>query len=280
VQNQAHDNQRVVIVGDVHGDYAVLAQLLRRLGVIDDQGIRQPGFHTIQLGDYIDGAYRGVPPEWDWHVLERAETWFDVLLVGNHEPWWAFDLKTGKPGPYNAAPPPYPARNRQMLRRLWRTGRLRVAYSTGPWLLTHGGVHREHLARHPKLETAAQWDEYLNQRFREHLVKRGFDPIFDSDGLRSTGGIFWCHLPERSDESDESVPQIVGHSHGARPYKFGPAESWCVADTSGDGVCALLSRRSGGWSPVFTRYGRSTRHLVKAIWGEDAAEDAHWRRRR
>ncbi|PWB77259.1 MAG: hypothetical protein C3F15_03615 [Holophagae bacterium] len=81
--------QRVVAVGDVHGDIDAFASILREAGLIDAAGEWAGGGATlIQLGDILD---RGPRPRAVFDLLIRLEAEAQraggrvIVLLGNHE---------------------------------------------------------------------------------------------------------------------------------------------------------------------------------------------------
>src|SRR5580765_5834762 len=80
---------RIVAVGDVHGDYDQLVAVLRSAGLIDEQGTWSGGkTHLVQNGDVLD---RGPDSRKAMDLLMRLEKQaaeaggFVHALIGNHE---------------------------------------------------------------------------------------------------------------------------------------------------------------------------------------------------
>jgi len=99
--------ERIVAVGDVHGAYEQLVQILRAAGVIDER-LRWSGgrTHLVQLGDVVD---RGADARKALDLLRRLEkearrTRGAVhALIGNHEAMRMLgDLRYVSPGEYAA----------------------------------------------------------------------------------------------------------------------------------------------------------------------------------
>jgi hypothetical protein len=90
-------NQRIVVIGDVHGELGGLLEVLNMAGVVDGNECvwaakPQPAGGTllVQVGDIVD---RGPSATEAWHCLktlqESAPAGSEVVrLVGNHDIWW------------------------------------------------------------------------------------------------------------------------------------------------------------------------------------------------
>lgn len=81
--------ERVVAIGDIHGDYDQLAATLKSAGLIDDQGNWAGGkTHLVQVGDVLD---RGPDSRKAMDLLMRIEKQaqeaggYVHALIGNHE---------------------------------------------------------------------------------------------------------------------------------------------------------------------------------------------------
>lgn len=99
--------ERVVSIGDVHGDYDQLFTVLRSGGLIDDQGNWTGGkTHLVQTGDVLD---RGPDSRKAMDLLMRLEKQaaeaggFVHALIGNHEAMNVYgDLRYTSPGEFAA----------------------------------------------------------------------------------------------------------------------------------------------------------------------------------
>src|SRR5438105_6348655 len=99
--------ERVVAVGDVHGDYDQLVAVLRSAGLIDEQGNWTGGkTHLVQNGDVLD---RGPDSRKAMDLLMRLEKQaaeaggYVHALIGNHEAMNVYgDLRYVSPGEYAA----------------------------------------------------------------------------------------------------------------------------------------------------------------------------------
>lgn len=105
--SQWEDVQRVVAVGDVHGDYEQFLRILSDAGVIDDQSRWIAGkTHLVQLGDVVD---RGPDSAQAMDLLMSLQKQARKAggrvhaLVGNHEAMNIIgDLRYVHPGEYAA----------------------------------------------------------------------------------------------------------------------------------------------------------------------------------
>lgn len=99
--------ERIVAVGDLHGDHEVWISIARAAGLIDAQG-RWAGGKTVlvQTGDIVDRAPDSLKIIRDLMRLEREASRAGgrvVVLVGNHEAMMVTgDLRYVDPGEYTA----------------------------------------------------------------------------------------------------------------------------------------------------------------------------------
>ena len=99
--------ERIVAIGDIHGDYDQLAAVLKSAGLIDDQGSWTGGkTHLVQVGDVLD---RGPDSRKAMDLLMRIEKeapeagGYVHALIGNHEAMNVYgDLRYTSMGEYAA----------------------------------------------------------------------------------------------------------------------------------------------------------------------------------
>ena len=109
---------RIVAVGDVHGDYEQFVKLLRSAGLIDDNEEWAGGqTHLVQTGDIPD---RGADSRKVMDLLMKLEKQakkargYVHALIGNHEAMNMYgDLRYVHPGEYSAFKNPKSAETRQ-----------------------------------------------------------------------------------------------------------------------------------------------------------------------
>jgi len=188
--------ERIVAVGDIHGDYEHLVAVLLFAGIIDDQGNWSGGkTHLVQVGDLLD---RGPEPRKAMDLLmklepqARAAGGYVHPLIGNHETMNIFgDLRYVAPSDYASfhvegsletepgRPPGYAERQRQF----GPDGKY------GKWLRSHNTVIRIndtvflHAGISPKY--ASYSIRQINDRVREELgdfSKLRGGMVVDEDG--------------------------------------------------------------------------------------------------
>ncbi|MFH1024543.1 MAG: metallophosphoesterase [Planctomycetota bacterium] len=178
---------RIVAVGDVHGDYDQLVKVLRLAEVIDDKNVWIGGkTHLVQTGDVLD---RGPDSKKAMDLLMELETQaaaaggFVHALMGNHEAMVPLGmLQYVHPGEFEAF-----GGREGLLKALspqgdygkWIAGH-NVAIRINDILFLHGGMSPEYAKKPlPELNDAAR------QEFREGKeVKDGI--------LMGLNGPLWC----------------------------------------------------------------------------------------
>jgi hypothetical protein len=182
--------ERIVAVGDVHGDYEHFVVVLRFAGIIDDQGNWSGGkTHLVQTGDILD---RGPEPRKAMDLLMKLERQAQEAgghvhaLVGNHEALNVLgDLQYVSPSDYasfqvEGSPETEPGRPRgyaERQRQFGPDGRY------GKWIRSHNAVIRINDTVFLHGGIGAKYASYsirrINDRVREEL----------SDFSRLQGGI-------------------------------------------------------------------------------------------
>ena len=238
---------KTLIVGDIHGDYRNMLNLLQKVGATTGDKYateRAEGWRLIQIGDLVHcGKPRGkdFPGVDDVLCLEYGLELFDDLLIGNHElpflyPRSQFEAFHGS------------LRYGEILNKLYENRqRFTPATAAHGYLVTHAGWAYNSDKERPAEEHA----EVLCDRFYERVDTTRPVPVFDAighmrGGFGDHGGIFWCDWSELK----SNIPQIVGHSPGKEVRQKG--QHWCVD------VGAALSKRVCGllhdgekWEPVY-----------------------------
>ena len=116
-QDDWQDIDRVVAIGDIHGDYANYLEVLKEAGVVDRRGKWNAGAtHVVQVGDIPDRGPDTLKIIEHLQKLEkqaRKAGGFLHLLVGNHEYMNVTgDLRYVHPGEFDA----FKTRNSKRLR--------------------------------------------------------------------------------------------------------------------------------------------------------------------
>ncbi len=107
VEDEWEDVERVVAVGDIHGDYDNFLQVLKEAGVVNRRGNWIAGeTHLVQVGDVPD---RGPDTDKAIALLQKLERQAERdggmvhVLIGNHEAMNIYgDLRYVDPGEYAA----------------------------------------------------------------------------------------------------------------------------------------------------------------------------------
>lgn len=191
------------VIGDVHGNFANLRNLLLSIGAIneDNERINKDSLKVYCSGDLIDGA---VNRDGDLLILDYAAEWFDKVAIGNHE--WAF---LGGPNFGGAR-----SKDRELMRRLLVLERRKLyvpAFMVENFLVVHAG-----LADRWGFRTEADALDAINFVWDISESDEDDVPMLDWIGPKragkwanDTGGIFWL---DWSESRNKKINQIVGHS--------------------------------------------------------------------
>jgi hypothetical protein len=202
--------RRTLVIGDVHGHYDRLLDLLQTAGILDEHGQRiDHQSQTLQVGDLghfgdnLTGSWLGDQRCWElaWEAL-------DGVLWGNHD--WA--LRDPKRAFHGYVRPR--GETVQALQRMQAAGRLGIAVGLHGYLITHAGLHaamnalvQEHQGD-PVAIAAALEEDVERSAQGEHV------PVIDNVshhrfGGDRWGGVLWCDWNEKR---ARGLRQIVGHS--------------------------------------------------------------------
>ena len=216
--------KRLIVVGDVHGQYKPLATLLQHAGLIDNK-LNWTGSQDrlIQMGDILD---RGPDAEEANDLLDKIQTQATqaggevIRLIGNHE--LEVLLSNFSISGLNGVDAIH-LRDKLMARV--EAGKMRAAYAYKGFLFTHAGVTRRlYKIFQLQLEDANAYNisVLINLIFRESIKHQFFKhPIFNISvsraGSDTFGGIFWEDLLDLVNSFEQSpVWQIVGHTQVER----------------------------------------------------------------
>ena len=208
-------NIKHIIIGDAHGHYHNVRELLIRKEVINykNERINKDTIQCYSVGDLIDGDmnYSG-----DHLLLEHAPEWFDKIAIGNHE----FSFLGG---------PEFRGlrqHDRDLARRLFNLEHQKLyvpAFLVENYLVVHAGVAaRWNFLTAPDALCAINhvWD--LSNGVNSNGKTTGEFPMLDwigparaGQGANDTGGIFWLDWTEAR---AANFNQIVGHT----PITSGP----------------------------------------------------------
>lgn len=204
------------VIPDLHGHFSSLEGLLKRAGVIDDEGNRVEGITTVSVGDLANAVDDSI--DRDSECLLKVRDWIDTLLIGNHEMGWIWSWQTFG-GFYNAP------QNGSLYRQLMREGIVKPAYLVEEHnlLITHAGVHRNYDFSSAREAYRAIMNAFETQPSSWHkLGTIGQVPkrYLLSGESRYRGGIdpipsiFWKDWKE---PMNKSFSQIVGHTPISKP---------------------------------------------------------------
>lgn len=212
--------RRVIVVGDIHGEYDGFIRILRHAGLVDNAlnwcGGRDK---LIQMGDIFD---RGPKPRQVDELLDRLQQQAAAMqgevvrLVGNHE----LELLMSNFLISNFSKTEARA-VRDKLKQQVLNLEVRAAYAYKDFLFTHAGVTYK-LMRIFKMQldelSAHNVSSLINMIFREAVKHEFFrHPIFNislhRSGTDKFGGIFWEDLDDLLVSCPRSeLRQVVGHT--------------------------------------------------------------------
>ena len=233
--------ERVIVVGDVHGDLPRLKSILRHAGLIDDMDAWKGADSVlVQLGDSIDRTPEGVPPLEAFYFLRslqdkaRQSGGSVIRLIGNHElmllqgfyshalmdTGWSLESKLAM------------ERFAEGLKREIISETVLGVWNYKDVLFLHGGLRtniRESVMRYvyknrlpfassePKLAQALA--TAINGLLKQAVARDDYShPIFwigkARGGDRETGGVFWTDFCRDFPSSLGAlkVRQVVGHT--------------------------------------------------------------------
>ena len=232
--------ERVVVVGDVHGDLERLAGLLRDMHIMNDafQWTAQPqNTIVVQTGDQVDSLVRDVPraadggaPTWertaDVQVLffmeqldreARRHGGRVISLLGNHEVMNVFDNMTFV-SPHSMALLGGPQLRAQAFQRGGRLCRDYLAHrpavlQIGRHVFCHAGLLPSHLARLASLER-------INALMRRTLLGEPWRDADEAAAFYETflapEGLLWTRQLLDAAAAAALVPQaLAAVGHGA-----------------------------------------------------------------
>jgi len=257
---------RLIAVGDVHGELESFQSVLKLEGLINDKN-EWCGNETdtlLQIGDMMD---RGPQSREAFHFIRdlqaqaksaRGEV---IRLFGNHElmilqKYYAFCNFED------------PEKLGEEIRTGIIEGKIQTAFSWNQRLYVHAGIRlgflekiRQdlNLGKIPWDDTYELITDYLNRVAREGVEAVDYKhPVFWVDASRggqdAVGGVFWAHYPDLVAEGMNPLRQVVGHTPPEKQTKdpirwtrdaktinidvgfysgYGGNRGWLVADNEG-----------------------------------------------
>lgn len=208
---------RTFVCPDTHGCYPLLLGLLQQAGIVDKIGTRiDYEARTVHLGDLANCVARD--RDADLRCLRRAASWFDVLIVGNHE--YPYLGGSGFAGFMH-----FPEVERAITRLDWQP-----ALAVGDTLLTHAGVNPAWALP----DDAAEAEDVLRAAWQTNRTHPYFKQVGAARGGQAMyGGILWSDFDR--ERRDTAFRQVHGHT----PHRNGPFKR--------DGALNLDVGVSNGW---------------------------------
>ncbi len=224
--------QRIVVIGDIHGEFEGLHEVLLEAQLIDSRRNWAGGeAMLVQTGDVID---RGRRSRACTEFLRALQIEADkaggtvVRLCGNHElllmqrEFWFIDIVRDDIKD--------PLAFRESLVADVKEGRLLAAYTDGERLFSHAGLRPfirrkliEDMVEGSKVKDdpqgLTQLADHINRVFREAVMADDIQghPLFwvspSRGGADPVGGIFWNDWYDNSEsEHVDSIAQVFGHT--------------------------------------------------------------------
>lgn len=237
---------RNLIIGDVHGHFRNLREVLLHFGAINEMNerINKDTLRVYCTGDLIDG---GVNRQGDLLILDYAEEWFDEIVIGNHElPFFG--------GPNFKGLRQHDRELRLRLHELEAIGKYVPSTVVDGYLLTHAG-----LADYWSFQNVEDCNDVIRMVWRDAEDTTKEIPLIDWIGPTRSGkfadpcgGVFWCDWDE---DRNKKVNQIVGHStlvYGPVVTHYDESDHWNI-DVGGKYGCCLggVILEEGDVNPFF-----------------------------
>jgi len=219
--------ERVVVIGDLHGDIKRLKMILKNASIINDnlEWIASPANTiVVQIGDQVDSANRDVNIQ-DWEVLDdinliyftqsldniaKAKGGRFISLIGNHEL-----MNTIGNFSYVSSKSNNDSRHSTFMPKGTLSpilGNRMIALKIGQLFFCHAGIKKFHL---DLLDSFQKHISYLNDIWKSFMmsnqIKEEDKPIFDAL-LLGPEGILWTRNMDNIDDF-QNVLQRLGCSY-------------------------------------------------------------------
>lgn len=252
------NEERIIAIGDVHGDLDGLKENLRQAGLVNNHGDWIGGKQVfVQLGDIVD---RGPKSEETWLYLRKLQEQARgaggkvIRIVGNHELMWLnrdFRYINPTTDTYFTRERMIGAISDDILKCSAQHGcDAQAAYvaGNGKIVFIHAGlvndmneVLKKEIAEIGAVAVENVTNPSIFERINKILkdaVKYGTyeHPLFNAGQARGgTGvdGVFWADKSALDKQAVSSVVQIVGHNppfNGASPIRLDPNQRVIYAD--------------------------------------------------
>lgn len=235
------EEPRTLVIGDVHGKYDRLRELLIQEGIINEDGERiNTDVEVVQLGDLGDFRKNYTGDISCYQAVQKG--WIDLVLWGNH------DRAIKDQGHEFSGYRKPPEEIKHLFKLMEISGKLRFAHAIHGYLVTHAGLHPhfEELKVPKGFDKTNPYDvaDWINQcpsRF-ENLDRFVNAIPTGRGGMSPYGGVLWRDF---SEPLCNAFPQVFGHSSSQCVRLAGNGTSWCV-DTSKHGRLGAI------WLPDLT----------------------------
>ena len=204
--------ERIVAIGDVHGDHDQFRRILEAAGIVDDRGRWDAGAtHLVQTGDVVD---RGPDSRDILDTLDKLASQAEKAggrvhrLIGNHEAMNVYgDLRYVHPGEYEAFANRESDRLRDQYYDAWmRELRENDPAAAGTIQLTEG--HREQwMSEHPR-----GWVEH---RFAWHTTGEYGERVLESPAAVRINDTLFLHGGLSAEYCADSPAELTDQVHNA-----------------------------------------------------------------
>lgn len=269
------DDEKRIIVSDIHGNYRNLYQLLLEVGAIRSDGSRVPGYWVAQIGDLIHGGGDIWKADQDATLL--GAEWVDCQIIGNHD--LAHISRKRFNSSFSQQHEKLDSKTTRRIQDKVGSGHYRTSIDVDGWFVSHAGIDPRFFGATPELENIdpnnpedlRELSERLEKSFEEILLGRAEgNPLFtwtggERGGKHPMGSLYWEDINEliegyKARPEMEDFKQIVGHTPIKEPRRIGSV--WAtdsVMNKSGEGNILALTKDRGDedWEPtVLTREER------------------------
>ena len=258
------ESMPTVVISDLHGDYENLWRIIRDTGIVDsdkeyfevedDLPVKRDDAYVIFVGDIADFGRMAEPHE-DAATLRLAAKYGDVFIPGNHEMPYLYSFGGREMG-FGGMRNELESGIQDALRIVRWEIEWVPAVEVNGWLVTHAGLHPDHLRDLGNPEDAYEAAYALPERFKACVFDRQEWPyVFTGvDYLRGgygVGGIFWTDVKTLLGAGPSRIPQIVGHSY-IGPDPILANNVWYIDTGKGHPAALVWNEEGEVWEPYTT----------------------------
>jgi len=207
-------DKELIIIGDIHGDYKALVEILQKERIIDDNNeFLKNDKKIIQLGDMVNkgkNSYKSL--KLLQYVQKKSENNNVIRLIGNHELMF---LQNN----YRYSKSEIDRKNLKNIKELIETdilnGSLKSCYNINNLIFSHAGI-TDYCINELSLKnkTINEVSDYINNRMK-HFVKNNLlkDNRFNNI-LIDSHGIFWFRKNNEAKNflNSNKYLQFIGHT--------------------------------------------------------------------